>query len=146
MKPGIMLFVFISLFPLGIQAQDSTNTYRKFEMNGVEYQTNGIDTIYIVDPMPEYPGGIERLHSFISRKLEYPIELYDNGLEGSVVVQFAIDEQGKVQEVEIVESTDERFNVAAVEVFQKMRRWKPGEQNGKPVKVYFTFPLNFKIK
>lgn len=49
-------------------AQESQNPYRKFMKNGIEYQTNGIDTILIIDPMPEFPGGEDQFFIYIANE------------------------------------------------------------------------------
>ena len=113
--------------------------------NGIEYQTNGIDTKIIIDPMPEFPGGIEKLREFLSENISYPGSARKDSVEGKVFVLFLIDKKGKAQNFQVKKGVRTDLNNEALRVVKKMPRWKPGEQNGKPVPVWYTIPINFQL-
>ncbi|MCC7031003.1 MAG: TonB family protein, partial [Chitinophagaceae bacterium] len=69
-------------------------------------------------------------------------------IEGKVVVQFTIDQTGAIGDVKAVRipAQGENLGKEAVRVVRSMPKWKPGKQAGKPVKVNYTLPVDFKLK
>ena len=100
---------------------------------------------FIVEDMPEFPGGQTKLKEYISKNLKYPNEAIDKGIEGKVYVQFVVNAQGKVQDAKVVRGVDESLDSAALAVINSMPQWKPGKQRGKPVTVSYTVPVEFKL-
>ena len=105
------------------------------------------DEIYMtVEEMPEYPGGEEELRKFIAENVQYPEDAQANGKEGKVFVQFIIDKNGNVKDVEVVRGIDcESINNEAIRVVKSMAQWKPGKQSGQNVAVSYVVPINFKL-
>jgi TonB family protein len=99
----------------------------------------------VVEEMPEFPGGVEALKSYINDKLEYPESAKKQGIEGKVTVEFIIDKEGNPENINIFRSTHEVFNTAAISVFKSMPAWKPGMQRGKAVRVKLHVPVEFKL-
>ena len=95
--------------------------------------------------MPEFPGGTPALFEFISRHLQYPQEAIDNQTEGRVVLQFVVDKEGKVSNIQVKRSIDPALDQAAIDVIRTLPDWKPGMQNGQPVNVRYTLPVVFKL-
>ena len=104
------------------------------------------DSVYeVAEVMPEFPGGTQALFKFISENLEYPQHAIDGQIEGRVVVQFVVDKAGKVGNIQVVRSIDKMLDQAAIDVVRALPDWKPGMQNGQPVNVRYTLPVNFKL-
>lgn len=103
---------------------------------------------YIVEDMPTFNGGAPEIEfpKFIAQNLIYPEIAAENGITGRVLVQFAIDSQGKVVDATIVNDVDPALAKEALRVVTSSPKWKPGFQRGKPVKVVYTFPINFMIE
>ena len=103
----------------------------------------------VAEVMPEFPGGTPALFEFISRHLQYPQEAIDNQTdnqtEGRVVLQFVVDKEGKVTDIQVVHSIDPTLDQAAIDVIRTLPDWKPGMQNGQPVNVRYTLPVVFKL-
>ena len=76
---------------------------------------------------------------------EYPASLKDKGITGTVIVTVVIDENGNVLAAEAKKSTDERFNVMAVEGVKKWK-FKAAKLAGKPVKVMVNVPIIFSVE
>ena len=113
---------------------------------GTVHETSEPDPIYeVAEVMPEFPGGTPALFEFISRHLQYPQEAIDNQTEGRVVLQFVVDKEGKVGNIQVVRSIDKMLDQAAIDVIRTLPDWKPGMQNGQPVNVRYTLPVNFKL-
>ncbi|HYC85135.1 MAG TPA: energy transducer TonB [Chryseosolibacter sp.] len=90
-----------------------------------------------VDVFPEFPGGMKALGKIVDGKKNhrYPEEARKNNIEGKVVIQFVIHEDGTPGDFEVVEGIGYGCDEAAVDAFKKMPKWKPGLLDGKPVKV-----------
>ena len=77
-------------------------------------------------------------------KMKYPPMAKAAGIEGKVVVEFFIDKNGVVTEVEIVRGTGTVLDQAAVEAV-KNSTWKPARQRTKKVGVWKKVPIKFSL-
>jgi protein TonB len=96
--------------------------------------------------LPSYPGGQKELERFFEKNLQYPADAEDNGIEGTVKLNFAVDENGKIYSP-VVTTPNIGYGVEqeAIRVFNKMPAWTPGRIKGKNVKTRFTLPVTFKL-
>ena len=101
------------------------------------------EIFYIVEDMPQFPGGKAALKTYIYSNLEYPEEAKKNGNEGEATVQFMINTEGKPENVKVIRSTFEGFDEPAIKVIREMPDWKPGTQRGKAVGVLFAVTIKF---
>jgi len=88
----------------------------------------------------EYPGGAASWQRFLNRNLRVPQDVIDNELYGSVVVQFVVDEEGNVSNVEKV-SGAEAMCTEVMRVIRKSGKWTPAVQNGRYVKSLKKQPI-----
>jgi periplasmic protein TonB len=88
----------------------------------------------------EYPGGAAAWQRFLNRNLRYPQEAIDNEINGSVVVQFIVDEEGNVSNVEAV-SGPEVLCTEMIRVIKKSGKWTPAVQNGRQVRSLKKQPI-----
>ena len=100
----------------------------------------------VVEVMPEFPGGMKALMDFIQKNIRYPEEARKNGIQGRVAVSVVIDENGRVTDPVIMRSRYPALDEEALRIVELMPQWKPGMQQGKAVKVEFTFPVTFKLE
>lgn len=110
-----------------------------------EEENEEIVNFYVIEEKPEFPGGEAAMFQWISKNVKYPEIAKENGVQGKVFVQFVIGKEGKVTDVQVVRGVDPSLDKEAVRVIQSMPAWKPGKQRGKPVKVSFQLPINFKL-
>jgi len=102
------------------------------------------EVFFIVEDMPSFQGqGQEGFRQFIAQNLNYPEIAADNGISGKVYVQFAVNSRGEVVDAIVVRGVDPALDKEALRVVMSSPKWTPGKQRGKPVKVQFTFPINF---
>jgi protein TonB len=102
------------------------------------------EVFFIVEAMPGFQGeGLEGFREWIARNLRYPEIAAKNGISGRVYVQFAVNSKGQVVDAIVVRGVDPAFDKEAIRVVMSSPLWSPGRQRGKPVKVQFTFPINF---
>jgi protein TonB len=93
----------------------------------------------------EYPGGAAAWQRYLNRNLRYPQEAIDNEVQGAVVVQFIVDKEGNVSEVEAISGPNE-LRAEAVRVIKKSGKWTPAVQNGRQVKSYKKQPIVFRLE
>ena len=104
------------------------------------------DTIFSVcDEMPEFPGGSEKFMEYLSGNITYPEDAKEKGISGRVFIQFVIEKDGSVSNVKVMKGIGGGCDEEAVRVVKAMPKWKPGIQKGKPVRVSYNLPLNFKL-
>ncbi|WP_321373771.1 energy transducer TonB [uncultured Draconibacterium sp.] len=104
------------------------------------------DVFFIVDDMPEYPGGHEALRNDIASLVKYPVAAKENGIQGKVYITFLVNEEGKVEDAKIARGVDPSIDKEALRVINALdKNWKPGEKDGVPVKVSYTVPINFAL-
>ena len=99
-----------------------------------------------VEQMPEFPGGEEALLRFIKNHLEYPAREREEGISGSAIVSFVVDENGQVVNVEAVRSTTRGFKNSSESVVAQLPKFRPGKQSGKTVRVRLSVPIKFQTQ
>ena len=104
----------------------------------------------VVEKMPEFPGGQQALFKYLSENVKYPVIAQENGIQGRVICQFVVNKDGKIVDVEVVRLPVLTYlnplDKEALRVISGMPNWKPGQQRGKPVRVKYTVPVNFRLQ
>ena len=90
-------------------------------------------------------GGTKGLNLYLREHIHYPSIAQENGIEGKVIVQFVIERDGSITQVNVTRGVDPSLDREAVRVVKSMPKWTPGKQNGQAVRVKFTLPVNFKL-
>ena len=93
-----------------------------------------------VEQMPQFIGD---MNGYISNHIHYPAQASSDGTTGKVIVEFVVNEDGSVSNVKVLRGIGGGCDEEAVRVVSGMPVWKPGKQNGKPVKVLFRLPITF---
>lgn len=96
-----------------------------------------------VEQSPAFPGGLDSLKSFISKNLKYPYKRQD--VEGKVFVQFVVNEDGSISDVNVIKGLCEPCDKNAIEVISKMPKWIPGKVQDKIVKTKMVIPIKFEL-
>lgn len=106
------------------------------------------ETIHqIVEEQPEFPGGMQALMKYLKDNINYPRISRENGSQGRSFINFVVNADGSIQDVEVLKSSsDPHLDKEAVRVVKSMPNWKPGKQSGKAVRVRFTLPVTFRLK
>ncbi len=108
-----------------------------------EEETEEIFTI-VEDPC-EFPGGMGKLNKYLRDNIEYPEIAQENGIQGRVIVEFVVEKNGKPSQVKVLRGVDPALDKEAIRVVKNMPAWKPGKQQGKPVRQRFTLPVVFRL-
>ncbi len=101
---------------------------------------------FIVEDMPEFPGGEAALRAFIAKSINYPVIAQENGIQGKVYVTFVVDKNGGISDAKIARGVDPSIDKEALRVVMALPKWKPGKQRGKPVRVSYTVPISFVLQ
>lgn len=105
------------------------------------------DTPFVsVQNMPEYPGGINALKAFLATNIKFPETAARVGIEGTVYVYFVVEKDGSVSNIKTLRGINDECNEEAERVIGLLPKWKPGNQQGKNVRVSFTIPVSFNLK
>ena len=99
----------------------------------------------LTENQPEFTGGQQSLIRFLQKNLRYPAEARENNIEGKVVAQFIVDEKGGISDIRIIRGIGAGCDEELVRVIKLMPNWKPGLNNGQPVKANMILPCTFKL-
>ena len=108
-------------------------------------EIDGSPVFDAVEQMPTYPGGMQDLMRYLATSIKYPKQAQEDGKQGRVIVQFIVDKNGSVTNVNVVRGVDPALDAEAIRIVSAMPKWEPGMQKGQPVNVKFTLPVNFKL-
>ena len=112
----------------------------------IDYPESNDNTIHdVVDQMPRYPGGDQKLMDYITSHIIYPERAEENGIEGRVVCQFVVEKDGSLSDITIVRSVDPDLDREAIRVVKSMDKWLPGILNHEKVRVKYTLPVKFEL-
>ena len=104
------------------------------------------EEIYVVaDEMPTFPGGQKALMDAIYSKITYPADAIDKGIQGKVIVRFAINKEGKPVHASISKGLCSSIDKEVLDVINRIPNFIPGKIGGKPVSVWYALPITFKI-
>ncbi|MEO8591212.1 MAG: TonB family protein [Flavobacteriales bacterium] len=102
-------------------------------------------TPWVVDVLPEYPGGQKALERDLQRIVHYPEIGLTAGEEGRVLVGFVVTEDGSMTDIVIARSVSPSLDAEALRAVGKLKKWKPGKFKGKDVKTRYSLPIVFKL-
>jgi periplasmic protein TonB len=137
-----------------IKAQVSTKTQAGTDIIDLPVEGNGNAIIEeppsqiftIVEQMPSFLGGEEKLFEYLSKNIKYPSMARENGITGTVYVTFVVEGNGKITDVKKLRGIGGGCDEEAIRVVKNMPDWKPGKQNGKSVRVQFNLPIKFTLR
>ena len=99
----------------------------------------------IVEEQPEFPGGISAFYKYVGERIKYPSQARRMGIEGKVFVQFVVDKDGSLTEVQAVKGIGAGCDEEAVRVLRNIPKFRPGKQRGRAVKVRMVLPIVFRL-
>jgi protein TonB len=96
-----------------------------------------------VEQQAEFPGGNKAFGAFLQKNLRYPSAAQRANVGGKVYVQFVVNTDGTIQDVQILKSVGFGCDEEAIRVIKSVPRWTPGKQSGRAVRSRFTQPITF---
>ncbi len=140
----------------------TTETDMMEEVEVIEMEEEVSDEVLsfaVVESVPIFPGCEDakdnderkacfqqKVLVFVSRNFEFPEMAKEMGIQGRVYVNFVIEKNGSITNVEIVRGVDPLLDDEAVRVVKKLPKLIPAKQRGKPVRMSFTLPINAKLQ
>jgi TonB family protein len=118
---------------------ESTNSANVLRRDGKD------DVFKISEIKPAYPGGEKAMMGYLSKNIRYPQTAKEDGIEGTVFVQFVVEKDGSITDVNVVKGIHSALDSEAKRVVSKMPSWQPGKQNGTDVAVQYTLPVRFEL-
>jgi protein TonB len=130
----------------------NTNTGTKFgggdsNTDYVEPPKETVDEIFtIVEEGATFEGGMSKFYDYVKKNLDYPKSAKKMGVEGKVFVQFVINKDGSVTDVQAIKGIGSGCDEEAVRVVSASPKWTPAKQRGATVRQKMVIPIVFKLK
>ncbi len=139
-----LTFMFSVSITERIIAQEKTDKVeQKTTQNNSEKQK---DSVYVVvKDMPSFPGGDAARMKFLTENIKYPELARKKGIQGRVFVTFVVEKDGQISNIKVLRGIGGGCDEEAVRVISMMPKWKPGIDNGKPVRFQFNLPIKFSL-
>ena len=115
-----------TVIPAPLTVKDTVKTKQKEAV--IVTISSKEDALSDMEEMPEFPGGTEALKEYLDKNMKYPAEAKEKGIQGRVIVQFVVDEKGKVTSPKIVRSVDPSLDAEALRLIENMPQWTPGKK------------------
>ncbi len=104
------------------------------------------DVVFLVtEKNPEFPGGLLALRRYIYDHLMYPAVARENDIQSTVYLRFVVMWDGKIGKIELQRGVDPLLDNEAIRVIKSLPRFKPGRQGGRPVSVWVSLPIVFRL-
>jgi protein TonB len=106
---------------------------------------NTVHPDFGLDVMPEPVGGANAWSKFLNKNLRFPAGAQEDGISGKVFLSFIIEKDGHLSNITVDKPAGHGFDEEALRVLKLAKAWKPGMQNGQPVRVKYSIPINFQL-
>ncbi|OSY88362.1 hypothetical protein WH52_06265 [Tenacibaculum holothuriorum] len=128
-----------------LELEDNSETIDKIPFNLVE-EVPLFDKCKNVPLVKQSRCFEDNVARHVQRNFKYPEEALNNGIEGRVLVQFAVNQDGSVGEIRMrAPKGTELLKEEAERIINKLPKFTPGKHNGKIVKVKYGIPITFKL-
>lgn len=118
---------------------------RKRQQQTQSERSNPNNKIFdIVEQQPTFSEGNPA--AWLAKHMQYPPNAAENGIQGRVTVGFVVEKNGTISNVRVLRGVEPSLDKEAVRVVKSMPRWNPGMQDGEPVRVNYSVPINFKLQ
>jgi TonB family protein len=131
-------------FALAVDA-DTTKTTAPVRFSIASAQSGSDPVFTSVEQVPEFKDGLEAFGKFLAINIKYPKAARDNNVQGRVIITFVVEKDGSLSNMKVVRGIGSGCDEEAVRVLSISPAWKPGIQNGKPVKVQYSVPISFSL-
>lgn len=98
-----------------------------------------------IERQPEYPGGLDAFRKWLGNTIKYPPLAQETNLQGTVYVTFTVERDGSLTDVRVERKTGGGLDEEAIRVVKSSKKWIPGIQNGRPVRVKYNVPVKFSL-
>lgn len=136
----------VMFFLLTDQQKEVRDKARAKRLKDYQPQIDADKVYEEVDQMPEFPGGQSALKKYMSDNVRYPALAAEYGKQGTAIIQFVVNADGSISDVEVVRSAgDSSLDKEAIRVVKSMPKWNPGKKYGQNVKVRTKTNVAFRL-
>ena len=101
----------------------------------------------IAETMPSFQGGdLNKFRAWVQQNIRFPQIALENGIQGRVVLSFVIEKDGRLTNIQVLQSPDRSLSDEAIRVLSKSPKWSPGKQRNQVVRVKYTLPVDFRVQ
>ena len=124
---------------------ENTEVIQQVEV--VEEEIEDDQPFLVAETMPSFQGGdLNTFRNWVQQNVRFPQIALENGIQGRVVVTFVIEKDGRLTNIEVLQTPDRSLSDEAVRVLSKSPKWSPGKQRNQPVRVKYTLPVDFRVQ
>ncbi|WP_169306793.1 TonB family protein [Pedobacter polaris] len=95
---------------------------------------------------PTFPGGVGKFYDYLGKNIKYPAIAADNDIQGNVFVSFVVEKDGSLSDLRVDRRLGFGTDEEALRVLKLSKRWNPGMQNGRLVRVRYNIPIKFSLE
>lgn len=135
-------------FEFSMEADDET----AIEADDEEIDAN-TEVVEVEDPIErvpqvraEFPGGMAELRKYLFDNCQYPESARQAGWQGVVMLEFVVEKDGRIGQVNVLRSVCPALDEEAIRVVKSMPKWKAGENNGQKCRSFFQLPITFSLQ
>ena len=100
-----------------------------------------------VEQMPSFMGGdLMTFRNWVQSKVRFPQIAQENNISGRVLLQFVIEKDGALTNIQVLQTPDSSLSDEAIRVLKTSPKWTPGKQRNQSVRVKYTLPIDFRIQ
>ena len=100
-----------------------------------------------VEVMPSFMGGdLNTFRMWVAQEFKIPAIAAENGIQGKVVVQFVIEKDGRLSNIDFLQSPDRVYEDEVRRVLMKSPKWTPGRQRDAVVRVRYILPIDCRLQ
>jgi protein TonB len=99
-----------------------------------------------VEQEPTPAGGIGKFYEYLGKNIRYPAVAKENNIQGKVFLTFVVEKDGSITDVKVLRGLGSGCDEEAMRVLRAAPKWKPGIQNGRPVRVQYQVPISFALQ
>jgi len=131
-------------FDFDMEADDNTEYNFVMDDDDGEEIIEEVTPFYIVEDMPTFNGGdMGEFWKYAMGEIRYPEIAAENGVSGTVYMQFTVSTAGYVIDVKVIKGVHPDIDDEAIRVIKNSPRWTAGKQRGRAVPVIMSLPMKF---
>ena len=101
----------------------------------------------VAETMPSFQGGdLNPFRNWVQQNVKFPQIALENGIQGRVVLSFVIEKDGRLTNIQVLQTPDRSLSEEAIRVLNKSPKWSPGKQRNQVVRVKYTLPVDFRVQ
>lgn len=123
---------------------DNTDFIQTVEVKEEEIEED--QPFLFAETMPSFQGGdLNTFRAWVQENVVFPQIALENGIQGRVVLSFVIEKDGRLTNIQVLQTPDRSLSEEAIRVLSKSPKWSPGKQRNQVVRVKYTLPVDFRV-